>query len=151
MGLKDRFATSDRLEREGIDLDLGDCIITLGRAGGKNTKFTAAMEKIMRQHGRALNTGAMSAERETEILREVYADTIVFNWRTRVKDEKTGEDKLVTGIENVLDDKGGVIPFNRENVISTFKVLPDLFIECKLTAENISFYRQSLLDQAVKN
>lgn len=151
MGLRKAFSTSKKLETEGITLDLGFCRMVLARAGGSNKDYLSAMEKVHKQHSRAIQLGAMSDNRMRDILYEVYADTVVKSWETNLNEEGDEPD-FKPGIENIFEeDATDLLPFTRENVIAVFKAMPDLFVEVKTTAENISFYRESLVEDAVKN
>lgn len=148
MSLRSQFKTSPKLETEGIWLELGNTRIRLARAGGQNQKYNAAMEKISKIHRRAIENELLSSEKSLSILREVYADTVVLDWETNIGTED--DSKWVEGIEPETpgDD---LLPVTRENIIATFKELPDLFLECKRTAEKMMYFSQSLIDGAVKN
>lgn len=148
MGLYSSFKTNADLEKTGISLDLGYVRIKLARAGGSNQRYNAAMEKVSKQHQRAIQNGLMENSRAMEILREVYAECVVLDWETNVA-EAGDEPEFKRGIES--PDGGELLPFNKENVIATLKALPDLFVELQTTATNIQFFRQSLIDDAVKN
>lgn len=143
MSLFKTFKTSTKSEVDGIDLDLGVCVITLARAGGTNQAYNAAMERVMRNHGRAIQNGLLGEHLSREILYRVYADTVVKNWQTR------RGDKLAPGIEQ--DGSDELLPVTADNIAATFAALPDLFLECKLAAESQQYFRQSVLDNAVKN
>lgn len=142
MGLRDRFKTSDKLETSGISLELGETRLLLARAGGKNQKFNAAMARISKNHKRAIDHDLLSQDKARQLVFETYADHVILNWETLVDGEWR---------EGIEGPDGDLLPFNRENVIETLNEMPDLFTEIKLTAENIQYYRQSLLDDAVKN
>lgn len=144
--LRAQFKTSPKLETEGIWLELGTTRIRVARAGGQNQKYNAAMEKIGKIHRRAIENELLSSERSVAILREVYADTIILAWETDVS--SNGEPDWQPGIEG---PDGDLIPATRENILATFKELPDLFIEVKVAAEKMQYFAQSILDDAVKN
>ena len=152
-GLYESMETSPRLESQGIWLDLGHTRIRLGRAGGKNTKFIAAAERVAREHKRSLDL--MSEEQGRKLFAKIFAEIIVLDWLTKTKDgeldeegnaitdEKFEGDRYVKGIQR----RGGeVVEFNVENVIKTFDDLPDLLKMVKETAEDSSLFRQSLLE-----
>jgi hypothetical protein len=151
MGLYDKMQTSPRLESEGIWLEIDDTRMRLARAGGKNTKFIAAAEKIAREHKRSLDI--MGEAQGRKLFGKLFAEIIVLDWLT--KDEKgllddegssltpeyTG-DKYTRGISR---PDGKIAEFNVENVMQTFDDLPDLLKIIKETAEDASLFRQSLL------
>jgi len=148
MGLYDSFKTSSKLETEGVSLDLGFVKIQVARAGGQNQKYNAALVAINAKHGRALTGRLLPENKVREILYEAYADFIILNWETNTAPEAEAP-VWVQGIEN--PDGGELLPFNKENVLATLRALPAIFDEIKTTAESITFYRQSLLDDATKN
>lgn len=147
MSLYSKFKTSTDLETNGIYLDLGFVRIKVARAGGNNQKYNAVISKVSKQHGRAFQHDLINDDRALAIMREVYADTVILDWETRVG----GTDSAPEFERGIEDENGEIIEFNRENVIKTLTALPDLLIEIKNTAENITFFRQSILDEVVKN
>lgn len=147
MSLYKNFKTNSKLEQEGVLLDLGVVRIRLARAGGGNQRYNAAMEKISKQHGKAVEVGALENVRAMTILREAYADTVILDWETNTAD--VGDEPVfVRGIES---EDGELLPVTRENVVNTLKALPDLFTTIQSTAQNMQLFRQSLLDDVVKN
>lgn len=150
MGLYDSFKTSTVLETEGVALDLGFVRIQVARAGGANQKYNAALTAINAKHGRALQGRLLPEGKVREILYEVYADFIILNWETNTAPEDE-EPKWVQGIEPQVNSDGDLLPFNKENVLATLRALPAIFDEIKQTAESITFYRQALLEGALKN
>ena len=148
MSLRSQFKTSPKLETEGVWLELGNTRIRLARAGGQNQKYNAAMEKVSKLHRRAIENELLSSEKSLAILRDVYADTVVLDWETNI-----GTEDNPNWVEGIEPETPGadLLPVTRENIIATFKELPDLFLECKRTAEKMMYFSQSLLDGTVKN
>lgn len=146
MGLYKKFKTSSDLETQGITLDLGVLRVGLRRAGGTNQPYNAAVARLAKQHGRAIQNDLLEDDRAKRMLYEVYADTVITSWETKVG---PGDDDWLPGIE--APDGGDLLPFTRDNVIATLNNLPDLFIEFKNTAEGQQFYRAELLEATAKN
>jgi len=152
MGLYDKMKTSPRLESEGIWLQIEDTRIRLARAGGKNTKFITAAEKIAREHKRSLDL--MGEEQGRKLFAKLYAEIIVLDWLTKSKDGDLDEDgnkapedlpedkRWKRGISGPNDE---LREFNVENILRTFDDLPDLLRIVKETAEDAALFRQSLL------
>lgn len=151
--------TSPRLESEGIWLQIDDTRIRLARAGGKNTKFIAAAEKIAREHKRALDL--MSEEQGRKLFSKLFAEIIVLDWLTKSEDGDLDEDGEVAD-EKIpassrwkrgISGPGGVlVPFSMpknaetiENILKTFDDIPDLLRLVKETAEDASLFRQDIL------
>lgn len=159
MGLYNKMKTSPRLESEGIWLEVDDNRIRLARAGGKNTKFIAAAEKVARENKRALQY--MNEEQGRKVFGKLFAELIVLDW-------------LIVDPEGTLDEMGEVLgehqgngvtrytrgipgpnnevkEFNVENVLVIFDDIPDLLKMIKETAEDASLFRQAILEEVRGN
>ncbi len=153
MGLYDKMKTSPKLESEGIWLQIDDTRIRLARAGGKNTKFVVAAEKIAREHKRSLDL--MNEEQGRRLFAKLFAEIIVLDWLTENPEGELDEvgqmfpenpdplEKRWT--RGISGPDGKLLEFNVENVLKTFDDLPDLLRIIKETAEDASLFRQSLL------
>lgn len=158
MGLYEKMKTSPRLETEGIWLEIDDTRIRIGRAGGKNTKFVTAAEKIAREHKRSLDL--MGEEQGRKLFGKIFAEIIVLDWLTRSKDgvlddegQPAEEGRLETDrwVRGISGPGGSIIDFTVENVLKTFDDLPDLLRLIKETAEDASLFRQELLKDVEGN
>lgn len=158
MGLYSKMKTSPRLETEGIWLQIDDSRIRLSRAGGKNTKFTAAAEKIAREHKRALSL--MGEEQGRKLFSRLYAEIIVLDWLTQSDDGDLDEDGEAAADDlpkekrwkrGISGPDGSILEFNIDNVLKTFDDLPDLLKIIKETAEDSSLFRQELIQDVEGN
>lgn len=156
--------TSRNLENEGIWLDLDHSLIRLARAGGQNVKFNAAAEKLGREHKRVFQLDLMSSAKGKELLRALYADTVVLDWWSK---DDNGTHVRVDGELEPVDDypvydgprytrgigqpDGSIGEFNRSNVIATFTEIEDLLIICKETAESLTYFRKGLVEETAGN
>lgn len=151
MGLYSSLQTSQRLETTGIWLDLGHTRFRLSRAGGKNTKFVSAAEKVAREHKRALDQ--MGEEQGKKLFLKIYSEVIILDWLTKSENgnlDEFGEvttddhigDRFIRGISGPNEE---ILEFNTENVIKTLDDLPDLMRIIKETAEDPALFRQELL------
>lgn len=145
MSMKAMFKNDETLERNGVLVDYGPFRVTLARAGGSNKKFERLMEAKVRPYKRAIQTETMDTEKTKEIMREIYADTVILNWEVKVE-----EDVYTQGIED-LNDETKTVPFNRENVIKTLKALPELFQDLITQAGNASLFREEIRETDAKN
>lgn len=151
MGLYDKMKTSPRLETEGIWLEIDDNRIKLARAGGKNTKFTVAAEKIAREHKRSLDL--MGEAQGRKLFSKLFAEVVVLDWLVKSKDGNLDEAGDV--VEDLPEDKrwkrgcptpdGDVTEFNVDSVLRVFDDLPDLLRIVKETSEDPALFRESLL------
>lgn len=142
MGLYKLFSTDKNLEKGGIELDYGDLKITIARAGGANKRFARLLEAKTKPYKRAIQTETLDPERALGLMREVFAESVVLNWETKV------DGKFKKGIEN---KKGELIPFNVENVIKTFENLPDLFTDIQEQAQKAALFREDIREEDAKN
>jgi hypothetical protein len=131
----EQFKTDSSLETEGVIVDYGQFRVTIARAGGGNKRFVKVLEAKTKPFKRAIQTETMDNERGLDVLREVYAEAIILNWET-----KKG-DKFVQGIES---EEGEILPFNKENVLATFRNLPDLFLDIQDQAGKAAIFRQAV-------
>lgn len=152
MGLYEKMQTSSRLETEGIWLQIDDNRIRLARAGGKNTKFVVAAEKVAREHKRALDL--MGEAQGRKLFGKLFAEIIVLDWLVQDNEGDLDEEGLPVGEGTTKEDRwkrgiprpgGKIVDFNVENVLQTFDDLPDLLRVIKETAEDASLFRQELL------
>ncbi len=148
MSLYDVFETDSDLEQKGINIDYGNTLITIARAGGSNKKYLRSLERRTKMYRRAIQTETMDNEVAIAVLREVYAESVILRWETRqpsTMDEDGNEVKgeMVVGIEA---DNGDILPFNAENVVLTLKNLPDLFGDIQEQASKGSLYRAAMLE-----
>lgn len=142
MPLYQQFKTDGGLEKNGIVLDYGDFRVTIARAGGANKRFARSLEARTRPYRRAIQTETMDPERAVELLREVYAESVILRWETQVE----GEWK--SGIEA---PDGTLQPFSKENVLRTLNDLPDLFQDIQDQASKAALFRETLREDDAGN
>lgn len=145
------FEMDDNLEKKGVVVDYGSFRITLARAGGANTKFKQVLKARTRPMERAMKTDTLDDDVAMATLHMVYAESAVLLWENKsdlVDGEWVGE--WVTGIEPA---KGitELLPFTKENVIATFKALPELFLDVQEASGKIALFRKNLLEEELKN
>lgn len=164
-GLYSSMATSKDLENKGIWLDLDHSLIRLARAGGQNVKYNAAAERIANEHRKVFQHGLMTSAKGKELLRKLYADTVVLDWWTKDKDgthvrNDDGELEPVTDdtpadaaryTRGVGQRDGSIGPFNAKNVITVLTDIEDLLLMVKETAESLTYYRKDLIEDIAGN
>jgi len=149
MSMYSSFQTNDDLEKGGVELDYGSFRIRIARAGGANKKYAKVMEAKSRPHRRALAANTMHEDVAMDILYQAYAESIVVGWTVKSQEEKN-EDKDVW-VSAIEGKDGKNISFTPENVVATFKALPELFIAVKDAAEQAATFRVDDLEQEAKN
>ena len=113
--LYQQFETNKEREQQGgfrlaFGGDKDAPIFIMKRAGGSNRKFQATFNQKMRPHSRAIAQGTLGEEKGTEVLIDIYFESVVTGW------------------ENVTDRDGKPLEYNRVNFTKLMKDLPDLFI-----------------------
>lgn len=142
MSMFDHFGTDSNLEKDGVWAEYGEFRIKVAHSGGANKNYSSSMEAETRNYRKAIQMGTLPEEKLSEILRKVFAESIITAWEV----QKDG--KWVSGIHS---KEGGIIPFNKENVILSFKLLPHLFNDIQEMSRGISAYRKEILEEDSKN
>ena len=148
MSMYSQFKTSETLETKGIDIDYGDFIVTIARAGGANKKFTRVLEQKTKPYRRAIQTETMDPTVAEEMLREVYAEAIILNWQSKIGEED-GARVFAVGIEAPEGEE--LLDFTKENVVDTLRRLPDLFTDLQQQSNKISLFREDVLEHDAGN
>lgn len=106
----------------------------IARASGHdNPKFKNAMERTLRRYKNEIRLEVLPEEVSAEATYEVFADTIVLDWR------------------GIQDENGGDLPYTRENVIRLFREIPELFDEIKTFAVDRQQFQDALMETDAKN
>lgn len=139
MSIFKQFSTDANKETEGVKLTFGKNddgtipSVTIRRAGRTNKRYAKALEIAARPFKRQLDLKTISDEDSENILITAYAEAIVVSW------------------EHIQDETGTEIPFNKENVISVFKKIPEFYDEIQKQANDVSLFRNETLENEAKN
>lgn len=144
MSLYDRFKMNPDALEKGVWLEFETTRIRLARAGEGNKKFEVVSAAVNRKHARAIAKDLLTINQQREIQFEIFAEAVVTEWEYRENENSEWK----PGIEQ---PDGSAIPPTKENIIATWRALPDLFLECRETAMNDQLYRASLLEGKIKN
>jgi hypothetical protein len=142
MGLYDQFSTDKDIEINGVKVDFGDFRVRIARAGGHNQKWAKIVEAKSRPFKTAIQANALSNEKATQLMAEIYAEAVVKGWETLVGDE------WQDGIEG---PDGDLLPCTQENVKVTLTALPDLFALIQQHAQDLAVFRDASLAEDAKN
>lgn len=148
MSMYENFRTDTDSEKNGIVIDYGDFRVTIARAGGANKKYQRTLELLTRPYQRAINTGSLDEDIAREILYKTYARTIIRDWEVPDGTDENGTLKWKQGIEG---PNGDLLPVNEDNVVLTFKQLPDLFNDLQSQAQSAALFKASLREEALGN
>lgn len=139
MSLYKQFKTDPNYESQGITLEYGNTPngkpirIKIARAGGSNAKFLKALEIKSKPYRRQLQNETIDPKIADDILMQVFVDSVILDW------------------ENVEDENGTALPFNRENCLKLFRDLPDLFADVREQASRSALFRAEIKESATKN
>lgn len=141
MSLSKLFKTDSNLERAGIFVDYGPneelpgkpaMRFKIARAGGANQAHNKAVERLIKPHKRAVQTGNLSNDLAKSIDRTAWLETCLLGW------------------ENISLD-GEVLEFNKENAERLFTALPDLYADLREQSNNMSLFREEVLEADLGN
>lgn len=140
-GLYNTFKTNEQFETEGVWLEYGyldddeskPIRIKIARAGGQNKAFTKALEKATKPHRKALQAGMLDDRIADRLYKGVFAETVVLDW------------------VNVTDQDGIGLEFTKDNVLKVFSDLPDLFVDLREQAGNVSLFRDEVQEADLGN
>jgi hypothetical protein len=139
MSLYKSFKADSTLEKTGVALLYGtnskgaSIEITIARAGGANKQYSKTLEHKTKPYRRMIQAGTMDQKVGEQIMREVYAETVILGWK------------------NVEDEDGNELEFTKENVVKVLNDLPDLFRDIQEQANSLAVFRQESLDEEAKN
>lgn len=142
------FETDKELEADGIWLDYGDFRVKVARSGGANKKYTRFVNAKYTANQRAFDTKTISEEAASNIFHQAFAEAVVLDWQIADGQNKDGTTKWKKGIHK---KGGGVLEVTKDNLISVFRELPDLFADIQASANNISLFRKQQLEADAKN
>lgn len=147
MGLRNTFATNKTKEVEGVEIAVGindhnkePIYITVSRMSRSNKRYTKALEEATRVHSASIANETLDNELGNEILRRVFAETVLLGWRNLPKSELTGD-----------DEDTEELPFSAENAIALFNELPDLYDDWEGRAKKSATFRDAEREKMAKN
>lgn len=133
------FATDQTVEKEGIWLkyganDLGEPLeIRIARAGGANKVFASRHEVLTKPYRRLIQADQMDKVVMEGIMRQLYAETVVRDWR------------------GVIDEEGNEIAFSVDAVVEQFELYPELFSDIVDNSMKVALYREEIREADAKN
>lgn len=147
MGLRSNYGTDRALENDGVQIpvDTNDhngkpIVISISRMGRTNKRYTKALEEATRPHQASIANETLDNELGSQILREVFVDTVLLGWSNLPKSE-------LTGVATDTDE----LPYSRENALALFDALPDFYDVCEGHAKKASNFRAEQKKVAGKN
>lgn len=139
MGIYKDFKTDVDAEINGIRVETSvnddGTIATfiLARSGRSNKMYQKCLEVEMRPYKRQIELGTLNDDIAQRMLLSVFAKSVLKGW------------------ENVEDENGNKLEFTHANICKVMTDLPDLYLELTTRANEASNFKQSILEEEVKN
>lgn len=133
------FKTDSKLEQEGVWFDYGPnskgkpMRVLLARAGGANSDYTKALEKVTKPYRKAISAGALDTATINRLYMEVFIGTVV------------------KGLENFEDGACQPLSCNPADLTRLLTELPDLYADWQEQANRLAVFRAELMDADVGN
>lgn len=132
------FGTDPELEKNGVilryELENGEKVLfKIKRSGVRNSEWRRLYNELMRPREDETLKGEMSEEESKFLLSEIYARSVVVDWK------------------NVKDAEGVDVPFTTESCIELFRFIPDLFQLIIRDSGDKSNFREAQVQQTIKN
>lgn len=124
-----QYKTNKNLETEGVVLDFGGPKFKVRRAGGSNRKYAAVFNAKMRPHAQALARGALGEEKGRDLLIDIFFDAVMLDW------------------QNVTDENGEPMEYNRANFTKLMKDLPDFWATLREETQEIKNFQDEQDDE----
>lgn len=146
MSLSNQFKTDKKAETEGIRVEYAENedgtipTFIIGRANRTNRRYSQALERLTKPHRRALEMKTLPKEKAEEIWRDVFIEGNLHGWENVRNSDVTG---------NKQDE--GYAEFTKDNAISLFKNLPDLYDDLSARANDAANFRVESMEEEAKN
>lgn len=142
--LFDNYRTDATAEAKGVWVADSGCEFLLARMGGANTAYQRAMTQAMKPHMRELQLNMMDEATLEPLMRRVFLDTVLLDWRTP-KDDGTYDEHTIP------DENDLPVSFSKDAANALLNELPDLYARLREQAQSFANYRASALSVAAKN
>lgn len=139
MSLFEQFKTDADKEKNGVRIEYGanaDKTVPtfiISRMSKVNKKYTKAIEVSTRPYRRQIELEIFPEDKAVELMKKVFVDTVLLGW------------------ENVQDENGVLIPFNRDNALELFGKLPELYEDLEAQAKKAALFRVEAQEAEAKN
>lgn len=118
------YKTNPILEEQGVDMEIHGVTFRVRRFHAGNTRVKAAMAKYHKPYARQIEMGTLDQKVGTEITIKLFIDVCLVSW------------------SGLKDENGVDIEMNKENAISLFKSLPEVFDALWKHANDFESYKE---------
>lgn len=129
----DQFESDNDLELSGVWCPVGTMQFKLARAGGENENFVKLASKKFKPFQAAIAADAMPKELATELVLDVFIETILMDWK------------------DVYDRDGTLLVFSKDAAKKLLTDLPNLFVALQQDAQKVANFRKVNLEAAAGN
>lgn len=137
MSLRKMYHTDTDLEQSGIEFQIGDATFRLARSGGSNRRYQKIMERLTKPYRRQIQSNTMDDKLAMSLAQEGFARGVLLGWDGVTMDD-LGDDGN--------DERA---PFNVENAIKLFTLMPDLYSDLQVvSAERAVFLHEAAEEDA---
>jgi hypothetical protein len=126
------FKTSEKNEKEGINLQIAPGVFFKVTRIGKNKKYQEYFAYLVRPYKRMIDSNSLPNELARELLIKAFVEACLLDW------------------QGVSDPSGKPLEFSKENAYALFKDLPDLFDLLNAEASNASNFKDEEIESIVK-
>ncbi len=142
--LFDQFATSRKMEVEGILIDIGGGTrFRIARRSKTNKRYTKVLEAATKPYQTAIEKETLSPEVGEAIMLDVFCSTLLLDWEGVQYDPRMG----TLSPEPEL----GIVPFSLFNAKVLMTALPELYDELSKQAGRMSNFRDAEDEADAKN
>lgn len=121
------FKMDPQSEKDGIWLDYSPTLaVKIRRASRTNKRYRRVLEKHMRPVRKLVDAKQLSDDQGDQILLEIYAESIIIDWK------------------GFTDDDGKEMKPTFANIVSVMTKLPDLFDNIREAASGMELFKAHL-------
>lgn len=127
------LTADDEVEKEGVELSFGKGrFVTIKRSGSSNRKYKSALARIFKPYLSVSGVISASDDEATDLLKEVYAESVVVGWR------------------GFKDNAGKEMDFSKKHCIELFTEAPEVFEHIQAEAAKFSNFARRDEEEAGK-
>lgn len=148
-----KYHIDEAIKKAGIWYQDDDVMIRVTYAGSENSRYDKMLKLKLKPFETQIREEQFSDKRFHAVLAEVYAATVVLEWKSAQDTGKTDEDgePIKEFVPGVYDEEGNILEASEENMIKGFNLGNRLFQNVIKVATNFNLFRQGQKEGDVKN
>jgi len=146
MSLTQQFKSDEKKIQNGVPVyyaanpDQTIPTFYISRASTANKDYTKELRRTFKPHETAMRLKQLNDEKAGELLKQVFAKTVLRGWENVPKSDVTGN-----------KEDTGYSEFNVENAMKLFENLPELFEDLQAQSNDAALFRNEDLEANAKN